>query len=89
MNKQKLIALLKSNLEKDLFALAKNEVMENPRRDEITQSMFVIHKLEEFGEEMQSRLFQSEGKNLTKHEISSLIHESTGNVMRVLFKGII
>lgn len=89
MNKQKLVALLKGNLEKDLFAVAKNEVTENPRRDEITQSMFVIHKLEEFVEEMESRLLQSEGENLTEQEISSIVHESIGNVMRVLFKGII
>jgi hypothetical protein len=89
MGNERLKAQLRLELQKKLMEIAKKEKDENPSRDEIFQSISVIHKLEEFGEEMKAKIFAKEGKNLTQNEIYSLVQESTGKVLKVLFKGII
>lgn len=89
-NKSEIISMLKLEIERELLEVAKKEIDENPNRDNMMQSMFVIHEIESFGEKIEIKIIEEkEHYKLSEEEISSLVNESIGNVMRGLFKDII
>lgn len=91
IDKEQYLDELQQQIEEALLAEARAEVNENPHRDDIMQSQFVIYRLENFKEKFEATLLENTNNRylLSESEITDLMDESIGNVIRVMFKGLI
>lgn len=89
LNKEEIISTLKEGIIKGITAEAEKEFLENPTRDYITQSIFVIEVIETFSRKLELKMIEEkELYYMSEEEISKLIHECTQNVLKEFFKDI-